>query len=205
MSKFAITIRSISGDQFGGGVGQARYLIVRHGVQPAPSHTVSPGVWLKAVLATFAKTATGALQGEALFLIHGYNVASADADTWRDAVALGLAQHGGGYAPTLISFDWPSAGTPFAYLPDLDVAAKTAIDLVNYAVRPLLKAQTANCQVRVNALAHSMGAFVPFAPRSAMPTTATRRVRTGCSGSSSWSRATSKPRASRGATKTPKA
>jgi hypothetical protein len=151
MSKFVITIRSVANGQFGGDLGPLRYLIVPDGAQPAPSHAVARSTWIKAVLATFPANAAGALQGD---------VTSPAAESWRDSIEIGLDQHGGGYRPTLIAFDWPSAGTAFAYLSDLDVAAKTAIDLVNGAVKPMLQAQTPNCQVRINALAHSMGAFV---------------------------------------------
>ena len=160
MSQFVITIRSVANGQFGGDLGTLRYLIVPDGVQPAPSHAVARSIWVKAVLATFSVSAAGALQGDALFLIHGFNVTSPAAQSWRDSVATGLDQDGDGYKPTLIAFDWPSAGTAFAYLSDLDVAAKTAVDLVNAAVKPMLQALTPKCQVRINALAHSMGAFV---------------------------------------------
>ncbi len=160
MAKFVITVRSVSGDAFSGDLGKIRYLIVPDGAAPAPNQAVAERVWLAAILATFKSSGPGPAQGDALFLIHGFNVDSSAAATWSDTVADGLARHGGGYRPTLVSFDWPSAGTAFAYLPDLDTAAKTAIDLVNAAVRPLLKAQTPDCKVRVNALAHSMGAFV---------------------------------------------
>jgi hypothetical protein len=34
----------------------------------------------------------------------------------------------------------PSAGQVYAYMEDVDVAKRTAIDFVNYAVKPLLKA-----------------------------------------------------------------
>ncbi len=161
-----ITVRSIDAGAFGGGLGKIRYLNVPSGATPAPAHEVTLRVWLAAVMATFptgTPAADGApppVQGDALFVVHGFNDTVADVASLHDAIGQGLANHGGGYAPTLISFDWPSAGSTFAYLPDLDVAAKTAIDLVNAGVRPLLKAQTQNCLVRVNALAHSMGAFV---------------------------------------------
>ena len=56
--------------------------------------------------------------------------------------------------------DWPSFHNTFAYLPDLDTAKKTAIDLVNAGVKPLLAAQTNDCRVAVHALCHSMGAYV---------------------------------------------
>ena len=136
MSKFVITIRSVANGQFAGGLGPLRYLIVPDGVLPAPSHAVARSIWLKAVLATFPASAAGALQGDALFLIHGFNVASSDAQSWRDSVATGLDQHGGGYIPTLIAFDWPSAGSAFAYLPDrvrLDLAGFAEMDIFSHA------------------------------------------------------------------------
>ena len=73
------------------------------------------------------------------------------------AVAAGLA---GKLPCTVVSFDWPSAGQTYAYLPDLDAAKRTAIDLVNAGIRPLIAAQTDDCRVGVHALCHSMGAFV---------------------------------------------
>ena len=160
MPKFMITVRSIDGAAFGGGLGAIRYLNVPDGVTPAPAHTVGLRAWLGAIMQTFTAGKPGPARGDALFLVHGFNQKVDDVAKLHDSVVRGLAQHGGGYSPTLISFDWPSAGTAFAYLPDLDVAAKTAIDMVNAGVRPLLNAQTQDCQVKVNALAHSMGAFV---------------------------------------------
>ncbi|HEY1940482.1 MAG TPA: alpha/beta hydrolase [Roseiarcus sp.] len=166
MARFLITVRSIEAGAFGGGLGKIRYLSVPDGAVPAPAHEVTSRAWLAAIMATFTtvpssvRGASPLVQGEALFIVHGFNEAVADVALLHDAIGNGLAASGGGYSPTLISFDWPSAGSPFAYLPDLDVAARTAVDLVNAAVRPLLRAQTPNCQVTVNALAHSMGAFV---------------------------------------------
>lgn len=165
MARFMITVRSIEGAAFAGGVGKVRYLNVPDGVTPAPAHEVVLGTWLAAIMATFAQPplADGRptpARGDALFVVHGFNEAVDAVGKLHDLIRDGLAQHGGDYRPTLISFDWPSAGKAFAYLPDLDVAAKTAIIMVNAGVRPLLKVQTPGCQVKVNALAHSMGAFV---------------------------------------------
>jgi alpha/beta hydrolase family protein DUF900 len=166
MPRFMITVRAIEAGAFGGRLGKIRYLDAPDGVTPAPAHEVTLRAWLAAIMTTFPRgtpAATGApppILGDALFVVHGFNETIADVAALHDSIAKGLADYGGGYAPTLISFDWPSAGSAFAYLPDLDVAAKTAIDLVNAGVRPLLKAQTPNCFVKVNSLAHSMGAFV---------------------------------------------
>jgi hypothetical protein len=161
MSRFMITVRAIDGSNFGGALGQIRYLIVPDGVTPAPAHEVAMPAWIAAVMTTFQPPAAPTQAcGDALFVVHGFNANIAAVAALHDSIGAGLAGPGGSYAPTLISFDWPSDGKPYAYLPDLDVAAKTAIDLVNAGVRPLLKYQTPDCQVRVNALAHSMGAFV---------------------------------------------
>lgn len=160
-----ITVRSIDGAAFGDGIGAIRYLNVPDGVTPAPAHAVGLRAWIAAIMQTFPRPAgadgkPGPARGDALFIVHGFNQDVAAVAALHDSIGAGLAVPGLEYRPTLVSFDWPSAGTAFAYLPDLDVAAKTAVDLVNAGVRPLLSAQTQDCQVKVNALAHSMGAFV---------------------------------------------
>jgi len=165
MARSMITVRSIEGAAFGGGLGKARYLNVPDGATPAPAHEVTLSAWLAAVMATFTQPPgvsgrPGPARGDALFVVHGFNQTVEAVVKLHDSIRDGVAQHGGDYLPTLISFDWPSAGTAFAYLPDLDVAAKTAVIMVNAGVRPLLRVQMLNCQVKVNALAHSMGAFV---------------------------------------------
>jgi esterase/lipase superfamily enzyme len=164
MARFMITVRSAVGDVFGGNIGSPRYLVVPVAETPAVRHQVTKTAWIAAVIASFPTPALangrpGPATGDALFVVHGFNEAVADVARLHDSVASGLAQYGD-YKPTLISFDWPSEGTPFAYLPDLDDAAKTAILLVNAGVRPMLAAMTDDCKVRINALAHSMGAFV---------------------------------------------
>lgn len=165
MPRFIITVRSIENGAFGGDLGSINYLNAPDGEIPAPKHALPMPDWVKEVMATFPRPLgrdgqPGPAQGDALFLVHGFNETIAAVADLHDAVRVGLSVHGDKYQPTLISFDWPSEGQPFAYLPDLDVAARTAIILVNAGVRPLLRVQTPQCEVKVNALAHSMGAFV---------------------------------------------
>jgi pimeloyl-ACP methyl ester carboxylesterase len=157
MPKFFITVRSISGNQFGGNIGAIRYLAVPNGETPAPSHAIGLRAWLAQVMATFTHHENGVITGNVLFFVHGFNTAIADVDANHKNLTAGLA---GGLPCTIISFDWPSLGIPFAYLPDLDTAKRTAIDLVNAGVKPLLAAQTNDCKVAVHALCHSMGAYV---------------------------------------------
>lgn len=157
MAKFFITVRSIAGDAFGTGLGAIRYLVAPDGEVPRPSHSVGLRHWIAQIMATFARDAAGNANGDILFFVHGYNNGVADVDQAHRDIVAGLA---GKFAITVISFDWPSADETYAYLEDLDTAKKTAIDLVNAAVKPLLAAQTQNCRVAVHALCHSMGAFV---------------------------------------------
>lgn len=157
MAKFFISVRSVAGDQFGTSLGAIRYLIVPDAEAPRPSHHVGLRQWIAQIMATFGRDAAGAATGDALFFVHGYNIDSSGVDQAHRQIVAGLA---GLLKVTLISFDWPSAGVPYAYLEDLDTAKKTAILLVNAAIKPLLAAQTDQCRVAVHALCHSMGAFV---------------------------------------------
>ncbi|HUO54404.1 MAG TPA: alpha/beta hydrolase [Rhodoblastus sp.] len=157
MAKFFITVRSVNGDEFGTSIGAIRYLIIPDGESPKPSHRVGLRVWVSAIMATFARNAAGAAEGDLLFFVHGYNNGADDVDLAHREIVRGLS---GKLPITVVSFDWPSAKEPYAYLEDVDTAKKTAIDLVNAAVKPLLAAQTDACRVAVHALCHSMGAFV---------------------------------------------
>jgi esterase/lipase superfamily enzyme len=157
MTKFFITVRSISGNQFGDNIGAIRYLAVPEGETPAPSHAIGLRAWLAQVMATFAHDGNGVITGNVLFFVHGFNVGITDVDAEQNNVKTGLA---GKFSCTIISFDWPSWTNTFAYLAELDTAKKTAIDLVNAGVKPLLAAQTNDCHVAVHTLCHSMGAYV---------------------------------------------
>src|SRR5277367_1967371 len=146
MPKFIVTVRSISGNAFAGGLGPIRYLSVPDGAAPAPAHQVARTEWVKQVMQTFVRDASGNATGDLLFLVHGFNNDFTSANTLHDQVTGGLA---GKLVCTIVSFDWPSAGETFAYLEDLDTAKRTAVDLVNAAIRPLIRAQTDDCRVAV--------------------------------------------------------
>ncbi len=157
MPKFIVTVRSTSGTAFTGSLGAIRYLSVPDGAVPTPAHQVARTVWIKQVMQTFVHDTSGNAAGDLLFLVHGFNTDFTNANALHDAVTAGLA---GKLTCTIVSFDWPSAGETFAYLEDLDTAKRTAVDLVNAAIRPLIAAQTEDCRVAVHIACHSMGAFV---------------------------------------------
>src|ERR1700677_3594729 len=123
-----ITVRSISGGAFGGGLGAIRYLTVPDGAAPAPSHAVSRTDWVKQIMQTFPRNPDGNATGNLLFFVHGFNEAIDDVVKLHGDITAGLA---GKLSCTVVSFDWPSEAETFAYLPDLDTAKRTAIDLVN--------------------------------------------------------------------------
>ncbi len=157
VAKFFITVRSVSENAFGNNLGAIRYLAVPDGELPTPSHAIGVKAWLAQVLATFPQNGDSARSGNLLFFVHGFNVGIADVDNEQNNVKVGLS---GKLACTIVSFDWPSWTDTFAYLPELDTAKKTAIDLVNAGIKPLLNAQTENCRVAAHVLCHSMGAYV---------------------------------------------
>ena len=125
---------------------------------PQPGHAVGLAASIKSVFATFPPGASVLKPHHLLAFIHGFNTTAQGVAERHAAIASGLAKEN--FAPTIVSFDWPSAGEAYAYLADLDVARRTAIDFVNAAVKPMLRAQTPDCKVVVHALCHSLGAFV---------------------------------------------
>jgi esterase/lipase superfamily enzyme len=156
MTKFFITVRSISKGQFGDDLGAIRYLAVPDGEAPTPAHELGLKAWMTQVMATFRHD-DKEITGNVLFFVHGFNVGIGDVDTEQGNVRAGLA---GKFPCTVISFDWPSWADTFAYIAELDVAKKTAIGLVNAGIKPMLAAQTDDCHVAVHVLCHSMGAYV---------------------------------------------
>ena len=157
MTKFFITTRSISGNEFGDNIGAIRYLAVPDDAAPSPAHAIGLNPWLKQIMATFDRGQNEVASGNALFFVHGFNVGIADVNAEHNNIRAGLT---GRLPCTVISFDWPSWTDTFAYLAELDTAKRTAINLVNAGVKPLLAAQTQDCRVAVHALCHSMGAYV---------------------------------------------
>ena len=176
MTKFFITVRSISANAFGNNIGAIRYLAVPDAQTPTPAHAITQKAWINQVLATFSRDDKGVTTGDLLFFVHGFNVEIADVDTEQGNVRSGLADK---FQCTIISFDWPSWANTFAYLDELDVAKKTAIDLVNAGVKPMLNVQSKDCRVAIHALCHSMGP-TSCARRWTTPTTAWKPARTGC-------------------------
>ena len=151
MDSFVLCVRSTLGDRFSTGLGPPSWLVVPSSEdQPAPGHAVAePGAWTDRLLAA----------GQPIvFYLHGYNTDPGEALLRQRRLARELAQRA--FACTVVGFDWPSGGTPAAYLHDRVQAQGAALALVAGGILPFLRARRADCPAPVHLLAHSMGAFV---------------------------------------------
>jgi hypothetical protein len=166
MTKFWISVRAVSGQEFTSDIelGATRYLKVPDNETPAPRHAIGKAQWTNEVIASFPLGPSyepggrPVPSGDIAFLVHGYNNGVADADRAQHELQQGLDANN--FSCRVICFDWPSGKDPLAYLRDLDHARLTAIRLVTGGVKLFVAALAKDCNIRVHALGHSMGAFV---------------------------------------------
>ncbi len=162
MPRLMMTLRSVSGDVFNGtpNIGSTRYLSVPDGSDmPKPGDAIRPLAWVKQILGTFTdRNSKGAVIGDLVFLVHGYNTSAKSALGLHDQLSTQLKK--AGFPCTVVSFDWPSEGVAIAYLEDRMDAKITAMRLVQDGIRLFVNASRDDCQINVHVVAHSMGAFV---------------------------------------------
>jgi pimeloyl-ACP methyl ester carboxylesterase len=158
MPEYMITLRNGDGSD---GVGPPRYITFVDDV--TPEVTFAPGAWVNQLTGEFP--VVGAPQngvpqraGDVLFLVHGFNVSHQSARSFHLKCVAALAV--AGWKGKVISYDWPSDGLVFAYLPDRSNARTAASTLVTSAIALLEAAQQDGCTISVHVLAHSMGGFV---------------------------------------------
>jgi pimeloyl-ACP methyl ester carboxylesterase len=153
-----ITLRKASGAD---GVGPARYLTFDDAA--GPEQSLPAPRWQAQIMAAFPPAPADpasrpARSGDILFLVHGFNVSHQAAKAFHVECAAALAS--AGWVGQLVSYDWPSDGLVFAYLPDRANARAAASALVSAGIALLEKAQKASCTLNVHVLCHSMGGFV---------------------------------------------
>ena len=159
MTEFMITLRNADGSD---GVGPPRY-ITFDDATGANEQDLQQSDWVKAVIGQFPasqKLANGVRTraGDVLFLVHGFNVGHQAACAFH--VKCETALRAQGWNGLLISYDWPSDGLVFAYLPDRFNARAAASALVTSGIALLEQTQKQDCAINVHVMAHSMGAFV---------------------------------------------
>ena len=158
MPQYMITLRKADGSD---GVGAPRYITFVDDVMPEV--TLAPDAWVQQLLAGFPATGPAVhgvppRAGDILFLVHGFNVSHQAARAFHLKCVAALAT--AGWKGTVISYDWPSDGLVFAYLPDRSNARAAASALVTSAIALLEATQQDGCTIGVHVLAHSMGGFV---------------------------------------------
>jgi pimeloyl-ACP methyl ester carboxylesterase len=160
MSEYMITLRTVADPD---AVGPPRYISFE--AADGPDEELDQSDWVTQVLALFPPTPpmTGPVlstvrTGDILFLVHGFNENHEAAKSFHLQCKAGLAA--AGWQGEVISYDWPSDGLVFAYLPDRANARAAASGLVTSGIALLEQTQQTNCTINVHVLAHSMGAFV---------------------------------------------
>ncbi len=158
MPEYMITLCKADGSA---GVGPPRYITFADAV--APEVTLRRDTWVQQLLTGFPATGPAVhgvppRAGDILFLIHGFNVSHQAARGFhlKCVAALAIA----GWKGPVISYDWPSDGLVFAYLPDRSHARTAASALVTSGIALLEATQKNGCTIGVHILAHSMGGFV---------------------------------------------
>jgi len=158
MTEFMITLRNADGSD---GVGPPRYITFADAVGAETDY--SQGDWTARLMAGIPVAPDGppgvkTRAGDILFLVHGFNVSHAAARAFHLQCAAGLAA--AGWTGQLVSYDWPSDGLVFSYLPDRANARAAASALVTSGIALLEQTQQTDCTINVHVLAHSMGGFV---------------------------------------------
>jgi hypothetical protein len=160
MPNFMITTRDADDETASG---SARYLTFDETTGDETDFGDQPDQWLAELIGTFPSdispvSGRPVLVGDIVLLVHGFNVSHAAACAFHVKCAQGLAR--AGWFGQLVSYDWPSDGLVFAYLPDRANARAAASTLVTSAIGLLERTQTAGCRIAVHVLAHSMACFV---------------------------------------------
>ena len=158
MPQYMISLRKADGTD---GVGPLRYITFSDVTSPVQD--IDPANWVAQImkpLRSRPRDPVGPMQktGDILFFVHGFNVSqqAARASHIANVQALTAA----GWSGTVVSYDWPSDGLVFAYLPDRANARAAASALIGSAIALLQAQQTSDCTVNVHVMAHSMGGFV---------------------------------------------
>ena len=158
MSQYMISLRNADGTD---GVGPPRYITFDDAV--APETELGRDTWAAQIMApllTRSNSPAGPLTktGDILFFVHGFNVTHQAARVSHLKIANALKA--AGWTGTVVSYDWPSDGLVFAYLPDRANARAAASALITFGIGLLQAKQTPDCTINVHVMAHSMGGFV---------------------------------------------
>jgi esterase/lipase superfamily enzyme len=162
MDDFVMTVRSRNADNsFGSDVAtDATFLAVpRTATDFSATDSISKTVWYKNVVdAGKWKNKAGENRGDILFIVHGYNMSTAEVLQRHHLLRDDLEALN--FNGVIVSFDWPTQNKALAYWEDRHDAKLTAFRLVDEGIEELSAQQTPDCPINVHILCHSTGAFV---------------------------------------------
>lgn len=163
MPDYIITVRAQDSDgAFTDNPGPTQFLSVTDGQQDYSGATILARThWVNQVLGLAGnnRDATGAVRGDVLVFIHGYNNTISNILARHRILKQQLPVHG--FEGVVVSFDWPCDDVALAYLEDRERAKLTAFQLVRDCILLLARRQSqGDCNANVHLLAHSTGAYV---------------------------------------------
>lgn len=171
---YIVCVRDVTSEgEFGNEPGEPMYLAVPHAPTsekqdaPAPRHVVAkddptdksevaPKKWVKQVMTEAAPLDHSCR--DLLLFIHGYNTDLKLLMLRHRQLREGLKRLN--LPCVVVSFAWPSAGQPLAYLEDRHDGKETAHHFVDGCIVPLARQQQNGCKVNVHVLAHSTGPYI---------------------------------------------
>lgn len=166
MNDFVVCARRVKQGAFNAEPGPSHMLVVpANSLAPLPNHGRMGDTWVKAWLQQLLAEATwgidertGALRGDILVYVHGYNNDAPEVIRRHRRLQTDLKALG--WKGALVSFDWPSDNKTVGYLEDRHDAKQSAMQLVTDLIALLAAKQTPDCAINTHIIAHSMGAYV---------------------------------------------
>ncbi|MGT0247606.1 alpha/beta hydrolase [Burkholderia pyrrocinia] len=160
---YVMTVRSLeSNGSFGSDVNSdATFVEVPQGHSDyGQTMVVGKDAWYSQVIgaAKWTNAASGAARGDILFIVHGYNMSTAEVLDRHRRIRRDLETLS--FKGVIVSFDWPTEQAAIAYMRDRHAAKETAFRLVDEGIAQLAARQTPTCSINIHILCHSTGALV---------------------------------------------
>lgn len=158
--RFVLCVRAVKRGQFIAEPGPSQFLLVPDAELPAPRHAIKPADWIAKLhkASVWGRDSRGKERGDILVFIHGYN--NSQAVVMQRHQQLNKDLQTVGFKGVVMSFDWPSEELALNYLEDRHDAKRSAMQLVEDAIKVLSAQQKPDCTINIHFLGHSTGAYV---------------------------------------------
>lgn len=154
---YFFSVRARSGDSYSNKIAGPKYLAVPETSDVlSKQHEIPVGQWVREVQAK--ANCAPPVNGNILIFVHGFNTDQWDMLERHRKIKAGLKKQG--YQGTVVSYDWPSDGSVLGYSADRRDARQAADGLCENGIKRLARMQSAECDINIHVLAHSMGCFL---------------------------------------------